>query len=190
MAVAAFTQGGVPDLVTINPGSNTLAVLAGLGGAAFANPRRILTSSPARVVRAADLNGDGIPDLTLLGPKGVTIALGDRQGGFHELPTIDVGPNATGLSVADLNGDGKFDLLVGNTYGDVLVLLGNGDGTFRSYRTVDQQVALAVADLRGNGQKDVIYANQALDRVTVQYGGRGSPSVLGDRSQGLLAPAP
>jgi len=189
VAVGTFTPGGVPDLVTINPGSNTLAVLDGLGGGAFANARRLLTSDPAQVVRVAVLNGDGIPDLVLLGPKGVSIALGDGQGGFRELPTIDVGPNATGLSVADVNGDGKPDLLVGNTYGDVLVLLGNGDGTFQPYRTVDQQITLAVADLRGDGQKDVIYADQALDRVTVQYGGSGPPSVLGDRSQGLLAPS-
>ena len=189
VAVGTFTPGGVPDLVTINPRSNTLAVLDGLGDGAFANARRLLTSDPAQVVRVADLNGDGIPDLVLLGPKGVSIALGDGQGGFRELPTIDVGPNATGLSVADVNGDGKPDLLVGNTYGDVLVLLGNGDGTFQPYRTVDQQITLAVADLRGDGQKDVIYADQALDRVTVQFGGSGPPSVLGDRSQGLLAPS-
>ena len=189
VAVGTFTPGGVPDLVTINPRSNTLAVLDGLGDGAFANARRLLTSDPAQVVRVADLNGDGIPDLVLLGPKGVSIVLGDGQGGFRELPTIDVGPNATGLSVADVNGDGKPDLLVGNTYGDVLVLLGNGDGTFQPYRTVDQQITLAVADLRGDGQKDVIYADQALDRVTVQYGGSGPPSVLGDRSQGLLAPS-
>ena len=164
-------------------------MLDGLGDGAFANAGCLLTSDAAQVVRVADLNGDGIPDLVLLGPKGVSIALGDGQGGFRELPTMDVGPNATGLSVADVNGDGKPDLLVRNSYGYVLVLLGNGDGTFQPYRTVDQQIVLAVADLRGDGQKDVIYADQALDRVTVQYGGSGPPSVLGDRSQGLLAPS-
>ena len=112
--------------------------------------RRLLTSDPAQVVRVADLNGDGIPDLVLLGPKGVSIFLGDGQGGFRELPTIDVGPNATGLSVADVNGDGKPDLIVGTPTVTLLgVLLGNGDGTFQPYRTVDQQIVLAVADLKG-----------------------------------------
>ena len=45
-----------------------------------------------------------------------------------------------------------------------------------------------MADLSGDGQKDVVFADQALDQVTVQYGANGTPSVLGDRTQGLLAP--
>jgi hypothetical protein len=94
---------------------------------------------------------------------------------------------ADGLTVADLLGNGKLDLLFGNAYGDVLVLLGNGDGTFRPYRKADQSVALAVADLTGNGSKDVIYADQGLDRVVVDYGAGGT-TVLGDHATGLLDP--
>ena len=101
--------------------------------------------------------------------------------------TYDAGPDPTGLTVADVNHDGKPDLLVGNSFGDLLVLLGNGDGTFQPYRKADQSVALAVARPNGNGTKDFIYADQGLDRVVVDYGG-GQKTVLGDRSTGLLAP--
>ena len=38
VAAGPLTPGGPTDLVTINPGSNTLDVLAGLGGGRFANP--------------------------------------------------------------------------------------------------------------------------------------------------------
>ena len=38
VAAGPFTPGGPTDLVTINPGSNTMDVLAGLGGGRFANP--------------------------------------------------------------------------------------------------------------------------------------------------------
>ena len=69
MAAGPLTPGGPTDLVTINPGSNTLDVLAGLGGGRFANPVAIQTQHPAQVIRMADLNHDGIPDLALLGDQ-------------------------------------------------------------------------------------------------------------------------
>ncbi len=94
---------------------------------------------------------------------------------------------ADGLTLADLTGNGKLDLLVGDAYGDVLVLLGNGNGTFSPYREANQAVELAVADLTGNGSKDIIYADQGLDRVVVDYGA-GNSTVLADQSSGLLEP--
>ncbi|MBV8267849.1 MAG: VCBS repeat-containing protein, partial [Planctomycetaceae bacterium] len=188
VVAGAFTQGGPPDLVTINPGTNTFAVLAGLGGGAFANPLTFPTTSPATVVRTGDFTGNGILDLAVLGADGVSVYLGNGHGGFGEPTTYPTGPNPTGLTVADVSGDGIPDLLVGNTFGDVLVLQGDGKGDFAPSQPVDQQIELAVADLRGNGERDVIFTDQALDRVTVQYGVSGPQSVIGDRSQGLMAP--
>ncbi len=67
-------------------------------------------------------------------------------------------------------GNGKLDLLVGNAYGDVLILVGNGDGTFRPFEPVKAAIALAVADLTGNGVLDFVFADQSLNQVTVVYG--------------------
>ena len=188
VAAGSFTTGAGTELITINPGSNTLDVLTGLSGGRFANPVALETKSPAQVVRVADFNQDGVPDLAVLDAKGVSIYLGYSNGRFAPPVTYDAGPGASGLAVADVNHDGNTDLLIGNAYGDVLVLLGQGDGTFHPYRNTDQSVALAVADLTGNGSKDVIYADEALDRVVVDYGG-AKTTVLGDRSQGILSPS-
>ena len=184
VAAGAFTRDGPPDLVAIDPGSNTFSLLAGLGAGRFANPIALPTRNPVQVVRVADFNHDGIPDLALLGSKGLSILLGNGHGGFlPEVPPSDnnAGPDPTGLTIADINHDGNPDLLVGNPFGDVLVLLGKGDGTFQHYHKTDQSVALAVVDL-GNGTKGFIYANQGLDRVVVDYGG-GQQTFTG-----LLAP--
>ncbi len=187
VAAGPLTPGGPSDLVTINPGSNTLDVLDGLGGELFANPTAIETQSPAEIVRMGDFTGNGLDDLAVLSANGISIYLANGKGGFLSPTTYAVPADADGLTVADLLRDGKLDLLVGDAYGDVLVLLGQGDGSFEPYHQANQSIELAVADLTGNGSKDIIYADQSLDRVVVDYGA-GKSSVLANQSTGLLDP--
>jgi predicted phosphodiesterase len=173
------------SLMTINPGSNSIGLIPGLGNGRFANPATLLTTKPAQVIRAADLNGDGLSDLVVVTTDSVDVYMGRRAGGFLPPVSYDAGPSPSGLNLMDVNGDGRLDLLIGNPFGDVLVLLGEGDGTFQPYRKTDRSVALAVADL--NGSRAFIFADAGLDRVSVQYASGGN-SVVGDRDQGLLAP--
>ena len=74
----------------------------------------------------------------------------------------------------------------------MLILLGNGDGTFRPFEPVKAAIALAVADLTGNGVPDFVFADQSLNQVTVVYGttsqSANSPQVIGNQTTGLLAP--
>jgi hypothetical protein len=192
VAAGTLSSGGSTDLVTINPGSNTLDVLSGLGGGRFANPIMIDTPSPVQIVRMADFTGNGVSDLAVLTAKGVSIYLGDGKGGFLPPVTYKAGTGPTGLTVADLLGNGQLDLLVGNAEGDVLVLVGNGEGTFRPFEPVKSAIALAVADLTGNGARDFVFADQSLNRVTVVYDSPSqnstSPTVIGNQTSGVLAP--
>ena len=122
----------------------------------------------------------------------MSIYLGNGKGGFSSPVTYDAGTDPSGLTVADLLGNGKLDLLVGNVYGDVLILVGNGDGTFRPFEPVKAAVALAVADLTGNGVLDFVFADQSLNQVSVVYGSTSqnstSPQVIGNQTTGVLAP--
>jgi hypothetical protein len=80
---------------------------------------------------------------------------------FMPAVLYDSGGGAFSVAVADVNGDGKPDLLVANyNSGTVGVLLGNGDGTFRPTVTYDcggpdNPVSIAVADLNGDGKPDI-----------------------------------
>ncbi len=186
VVAGAFTPGGSIGLLTADPGSNSLGLLAGLGGGRFANPLSLQTAEPAQVVRVADFNNDGVPDIAVLTADSVDVYHGNGNGGFDPPVSYNAGPEPTGLTVARLLPDGNLDLLIGDAYGDLLVLAGQGDGTFRPLLDAGNSVALAVADLTGNGVKDLIYADHGLDRVVVDYGGSQSKS-LGTTS-GLLAP--
>jgi hypothetical protein len=186
VAIGTFTRNEVPSLATIDPGTDSFAVLTGLSGGTFANPVQYLTSTPGTVVRSGDFTGDGLDDLALLGPDGVTIALNDGTGKLHPIATYNVGPDPTGLTLADVNHDGKLDLLVGNSSGDILLLLGNGDGTFRPSRRVDQNVAIAVAPT-GGSTPEFIFADQGLDRVVTATGSQST--VLANRASGIIDPA-
>ena len=67
------------------------------------------------------------------------------------------------MAVADVNGDGKPDLVVANDQsGTVSVLLGNGNGTFQAqatFATGSMPDSVAVADVNGDGKPDLIVAN-------------------------------
>ncbi len=114
VAAGSFASGAFTELATINPGSNTLDVLAGLGGGRFANPITLETKSPAQVVRGADFNHDGVPDLAILGATSVSVYLGNSAGGFGTPVSYDAGPDPSGLTIGDVNHDGSPDLLIGN----------------------------------------------------------------------------
>jgi hypothetical protein len=84
------------------------------------------------------------------------------------------GQNAVSVAVADVNGDGKPDLLVANGCADstcinssVGVLLGNGDGTFQSAASYGsggyEAYSVAVVDVNGDGKPDLLVGNSCAD---------------------------
>ena len=101
---------------------------------------------------AGDFNRDGNLDLAVLmeDTGEIWIYTGNGNGTFQHTFSIPVGEEATGLSVVPGNGPGLFNLLVGNGFGDVLILDGKGDGTFQIQGS---RVSLSVVpDLLGPGR--------------------------------------
>ncbi len=127
----------------------------------------------AQSVAVADVNGDDKPDLVVANVCAdsnctnggvVGVLLGNGDGTFQAAMSYGSGGLvAESVSVADVNGDGKPDLLVANGDGSVSVLLGAGDGSFQaavSYGSGGTSASsLAVADVSGDGKLDVVVAN-------------------------------
>jgi FG-GAP-like repeat len=81
------------------------------------------------------------------------------------------------VTVADVNGDGKWDLVVavasGTTGGTVSVLLGNGDGTFQShvdYSLGQGPISILTADFNGDGKLDIAAANNGASTASILLG--------------------
>jgi hypothetical protein len=125
------------DAVTANRMSNTVSVLLGNGlcvvgdctfGAATNFPVASVPKSPL-FVAAGDLNHDGQIDLVTANRSGhdVSVLLGDGTGFFQSALLFSVGAltGPRSVAIADLNGDGKNDLMTANsTSRDITILLG------------------------------------------------------------------
>src|SRR5439155_25272991 len=124
----------------------------------FAAAKDYATGGGPADVAAADLNGDGKPDLATANYADGTVSVlpnrGDGTfGSKHDYPA---GLGVTAVVTGDLNGDGKRDLVTANIWDDtVSVLLNKGDGSFnakRDYETGSGPLGVALADLSGDGK--------------------------------------
>jgi hypothetical protein len=185
MVIADLNGDGEPDLVVLNGtgesnGDGSVGVLLGNGDGTF-RPALVYDSGGnyATSVAVADLNGDGRPDVVVTNYRGasngdglVGVLLGNGDGTFQAVQSYDAGwYGASSVTVADVNGDGKADVIfaipggASNDGGEAGVLLGNGDGTFRTARLFGSggwstgEVAVVVVDVNGDGKPDLVMEN-------------------------------
>ena len=214
-----FNSDGILDLAVANAKDNTLSILLGNGDGTFTPA----SGSPVSVgafpffLAVADLNGDGLADIAVSNQSDstVSILLGDGDGTFTQaagspIPSFNYNPGQVVL--ADFNGDGIVDLAVANftplfpsTVGNVVVMLGKGDGTFTpasgSPITVGKfPLAMVAGDFNQDGKTDLAVDNYGditqpqtqtltllLGNGDGTFAAAGTPTQLGDSPNDLVA---
>lgn len=97
---------------------------------------------------------------------------------LEEPVNVDVGRDPDALAVADLNGDGRLDLVDGLSAGAVTVALGTGKARFEPFQRFDVSgpvQSVGVADYTGDGRPDVVAAASEISLLPGD--GRGSLGV-------------
>lgn len=191
------------DLLTTNANDNSISILLGDGKGGFApsgNSPIKAGRHPYDVVALHDVNNDGKADLVTPNLRGnaVMVMLGDGKANFTPSPgsPFALSPRPGYVAVADLNDDGKADLVA--THDDdplLVVLLGDGKGGFNPIpesplRPSNPVWGIAVADVNGDGRKDLALGAQLDHGVTIMLGdgkggfvsAAGSPIPAGNRA--------
>jgi hypothetical protein len=152
---------------------------------------RLIATPPASSMKVADLNNDGRPDIILTdssaAKESVRILWGDGDGSFQRRPAtvLPVG-YASAAAVADLDGDGLPDLVIGVSKGQETyeatsrVFYGDGSGGFvaGSFQIPTADVTdVAVAPGRDGTGHRLVFCNNISGRlkedipVKVYWGG-------------------
>ena len=188
LVVQDFNGDGKPDAAVLSTQPASIIVYLQDGEGAFLGPTTYPLNNEGWELTSGDVNGDGIVDLVV--PQAVSdsvsVLLGRGDGTFQTLTDVILASRApVSAAIADVNHDGRADLIVTNNDwingSGIDVALGNGDGTFATpvvYAASTRSLPplqpypseIGVADLDRDGNLDLIYANSGYSDLGVLYG--------------------
>ena len=185
IAAGDFNKDGWADLVTDSWGNDKVEVLFGDRVDLFKRPGVFFKVGrrPYQRLRVADINSDGTDDIVTTNTEAnnVTVLLADGKGGFDEASgsPFPCGDAPFGISIGDVNADGKPDLAILNSPGSMgagkginglTVLLGDGKGKFITmkgspYESGKIPNRIAIGDVNGDGVNDIITSDNDSDKI-------------------------
>jgi len=195
VVVSDLNDDGKPDMITSNGIGNNISVFknSSVGSNISFSSRSDYGAGPSPgEVGIGDLDGDGKPDLVVVsGNSGnasfMRVYRNNSTGGnisFDENKDFNTGNGSFGISISDMNGDGRPDVLVGSGNSGYFsyfqnMSTGPGDVSFapkRDFTQFDHPDRNAIADLDKDGRPDFITSNFSGSNISVyqNYSAAGS----------------
>ncbi len=180
LALADVNGDTFPDLLVPNQGSNSVSYRPNKADAtlAFAAGMDIAVNIDPYEVIVADVNSDQSPDFLFTSSNGnaVGVFLGNGKGVFAAATgsPFALGSFPTFMSVNDMNGDGKLDLIAANqTSSNLSILAGTGTGGFTAiagspFASGNGTTGVGTADFNGDGLIDVANSNYSAGTAQVR----------------------
>lgn len=171
-----YNADGNLDLIEF--ANDTLSFYEGDGDGHFAEGvvlAQAVGSAQTEIIKAGDLDQDGLVDLLLFGREldgwYITQLMNNGGGGFSVLNPMRIGTNPAGIELRDLDLDGDLDLITINpTSDDARVFLNDGQGVLSGYvrySAGDAQYNYDLADIDSDGDLDLITASEAPYNITL-----------------------
>jgi hypothetical protein len=142
-------------------------------GSGFAAAGSYTTGNDPRGTAAGDFNRDGFPDMAVANwtSNQVAILLGNAGGTLQPFSNFAASLPSE-VTAADLNRDGRLDLIVAGGY-EGRLFLGNGDGTFspgQLFATGQGPRSPVVADFNRDSKPDVAFAVYTAGNISLFLG--------------------
>ena len=190
LAVVDLDADGRPEIVTTCYDGNTVSILRNTGSAgqisAASFAQRIDLSPPGgpHGLAVADLDGDGKPDIATANNTSATLSLFRNigsgplsAGSFAPEVQIAAAASAHFLRAADLDGDGKLDLILTSYLSDPLnvyrnqssagVLDANSFAAGVAFGLSGRGHTVSAGDLNGDGKVDLVEDTEIGDSVAL-----------------------
>jgi hypothetical protein len=168
IVTADVNADGHADIVVLDQtASGTVRkVFLGQGNGTFVESDQSTTPGDY-MIGTGDINGDGKVDLFVWNYASQTVGvyLGSGTGTFPTEKTTSTAGGLYGAHVADLNSDGRSDVVASRSGTTLVAWLGGSDGSFSGPLISDLPESaydLVIADLTGDGRPDVLTAEGTL----------------------------
>ena len=173
-----LNRDGQLDVVISASNAAKLIVLFGEGDGTFREAGRYDAERDVAGLVAADFDGDGFVDLAATDYRSATGAsvsfYRNKGNGELEPPRrFEAGPGPLGLAAADLNQDGRTDLVTANFPVSASVLLNAGSGGFAPPQSLEAGRGngyVEAADINRDGKLDLVVLGEHSNTVSVLIG--------------------